>query len=783
MNEIDRLERLLSEVGQDMREQTSVVQPVMDRIAGGEDQPRAEPRNWVTSRGTAKSLSWKWMMRSTLGVAASALLILGVWSVFDAASSKALAWSDVVAATQKADSVHCVIEQRKDDQWITRLEFWYDRDRGIVEIRDVAGRQHQRIDDGAHQWRYITGDDFATRTQSVNPQGIVARLLEPLKFAGSSLKRNTQGDTEIGGARCNSYVALSEEGDKRFQIWVDGAGRLQRIRESVREDGRWSDYVRYEAEFDKHVDPRRFEPSFGGNVRIVDVSTAFGQHFSLEAAVHRTTEHGFEVAVHDVKRLEDNALFVLISIRPTEETRRQVRLEEGLRYAHFHASGWPDDLRRRHILQRAIHLASFEADGIHAYAYVYTHEMRTPDRLDAAHLQFTISPHHELRRGRGAPPKINLKLALPAEQTTVKAAVESLYEEATGIEPLHADVLDLFLQPRELTDSELETQAKTFKTTVDEILVNGVPMTSRTARPSEIVFEEYWKEVQSKIEQRPSLQTRWPKDPRLAAIARIMRGGGQFEKDASGRRVGLRWYGATDETLDLLEQVVDLKWIEFAGDQVTDVGLAKLSGQTKLQKLTLRNTPVTGDGLAFLRNLTELRELAIYTSSVLRLGAAELENLRGSQHLEKLELINCEIENDGLASLSKLSKLRVLRGQGIRVTDAGLRHLAELSQLRVLYLLGTGCTDDGLQHLVRLSNLQELAIPSRHLTDAGLIHLKELTSLRSLDLRFTQVSDEGLHHLQALKQLSRLDVGHSQVTANGAERLKESLPEVEISLD
>ena len=70
-----------------------------------------------------------------------------------------------------------------------------------------------------------------------------------------------------------------------------------------------------------------------------------------------------------------------------------------------------------------------------------------------------------------------------------------------------------------------------------------------------------------------------------------------------------------------------------ADSEVTDAGLAHLTGLTALRVLWIRDTPVTDAGLAHLSGLTALQRLALSDTQVTDGGVAELQKA----------LPNCEI--------------------------------------------------------------------------------------------------------------------------------------------
>lgn len=60
------------------------------------------------------------------------------------------------------------------------------------------------------------------------------------------------------------------------------------------------------------------QPPSGDGVRIVEAKQLFDELFSLETAIHREQKLGYELAIHDVKRINDVEYYLLMSFRPHE---------------------------------------------------------------------------------------------------------------------------------------------------------------------------------------------------------------------------------------------------------------------------------------------------------------------------------------------------------------------------------------------------------------------------------------------------------------------------------
>ncbi len=91
-------------------------------------------------------------------------------------------------------------------------------------------------------------------------------------------------------------------------------------------------------------------------------------------------------------------------------------------------------------------------------------------------------------------------------------------------------------------------------------------------------------------------------------------------------------------------------------------------------------------------------------------------------------------------------------------------------------------TDEGLAILREMPHLQRLHMEYTRVGDTALRHLSAIQGLRYLNLVGTNVTDRGLEPLTGLTQLTNLYLWQTRVTPEGAELLRQSLPELEISL-
>ena len=118
---------------------------------------------------------------------------------------------------------------------------------------------------------------------------------------------------------------------------------------------------------------------------------------------------------------------------------------------------------------------------------------------------------------------------------------------------------------------------------------------------------------------------------------------------------------------------------------------------------------------------------------------------------------------------------------GGSAADVDLTALEPLrDQVAWLDLGGAGVSDAGLEVVGDLRNLVRLDVSRTGITDDGLAHLGGLAHLETLNLYGTAVTDAGLAHLAGLESLRRLYLWHTATTPAGVDRLRASLPALEV---
>jgi hypothetical protein len=143
---------------------------------------------------------------------------------------------------------------------------------------------------------------------------------------------------------------------------------------------------------------------------------------------------------------------------------------------------------------------------------------------------------------------------------------------------------------------------------------------------------------------------------------------------SSLRELDLGFTDVTDESLEKLKDLVELRRLVLTGTAISDAGCGHLAKLTKLEELGLSGTKVSNDGLKGLRELQGLRRLHLDNTSIDDRGLAELGHL---PKLASLSLAYTGVSKGGLATLRGLKSLADVSLIGTQVSDDALENLAK----------------------------------------------------------------------------------------------------------
>ncbi len=389
----------------------------------------------------------KW---TQFAIAASIMLmVLTAWVMVSPKSVMAQAISQML----RANTFRYTVESRgKDGSWIRSDEMLFSQSHGILH-RSFEDSRIVRIekDDRQHHWLYREGQSIAIRSESIGFDAALERLLGPLAESKSGFEKIAEKSLVESNERLECYILSDKQ--SRATIWVDRAGRLRRFAlESMLED-QWIQWQRGEVVYDVSIDTHLFSKSFGEGVREVAPHELLNGRFALDTAIHREVQLGFEIAVHDVKRLGENRYYMLLSFRPTEATKRKVELRRGEKLSEWHVGQRQD---APGVVETAFSLAEIQSAELTVLPIIGKLGGFNKDRIDRARPAFTLFVHRSLWKEMKAISHLSIDVPLPSETTDSEDSIRSAYELWAFLESIPMETMNLTdpWDTREFVDRE-----------------------------------------------------------------------------------------------------------------------------------------------------------------------------------------------------------------------------------------------------------------------------------------------------------------------------------------
>jgi len=471
----------------------------------------------LATPATPTPRSRRWAVPSLVAVALG--IVVAVVVFFSVFSSSTSLYAKALEALRKSQTVHIVGRERQGDQWVKRVEVWYDKDRGVREWIQSGDRTTIRIDDGTFQWHHVLGRTSAIRSRSVDPVGlVVAKVLLPSKAVMERFEHDPTGDREIDGVACRMLAYTNDAKTHRTRLWIDGRNRFRRSEKHRLIEGQWRETVVAEAKYDVAIHAASFRPDFGDEVKIVEAENLFEERFAVETAIYSQEALGMVVAVHEVKRVEDDMCFVTFSTRASEDTVRRfgpIRSIENGRHKHgslaygdfnFHVPGKRVGDNEWQVHQ-PMELATYYKDGVQIHWALVIQKGTWPEHVDTFEFGGIVHTGMALREERekqGLPTYRRFNpmtiLPLPQHSTPLKDIVEQVYGETCLLEPF-AFQLSLNLQSQPLTEQEVQQHIQMGDSEREARSLERVPVVS----PSRISLENWEADVRANIERLRSL--------------------------------------------------------------------------------------------------------------------------------------------------------------------------------------------------------------------------------------------------------------------------------------
>ncbi len=409
--------------------------------------------------------------RRAVGWAVAAALALGLFLLLG--RGETTLYARVMKVIEKAASLHIVDRQLRDGRWEKGAEIWYQRDAGVAETTWREGEMaSSRIDDGEHLWTHAAGNDLAQCSRSMGVLRIVTELLQTDAFSDRGV-RLSEEDKMIAGVQWRAYLQSGASDTLHIVVWLDAEDRLQAWeKRRLLTHGVWETYRAGTVEYDVTPDPKVFRPDFGPGVRVVEVDTLLDEFFGLDEAIFTREVLGFVFAVHEVARCEGDKVFVVCSLRPGDEMKRQVEYmgPSVWNYGSFSLGSswrWVDANETRDRLYERLPLGHLYHAGLEVQSVLLIPRGSWPDHVTECELEARVSIRdHGLRKkqtAKGLESEADFKpiavVTVPDDSVSVAQILEDVYAMGRRLEPFLAfDRLAMRAIP--FTDEEMEAYVR-----------------------------------------------------------------------------------------------------------------------------------------------------------------------------------------------------------------------------------------------------------------------------------------------------------------------------------
>ena len=208
----------------------------------------------------------------------------------------------------------------------------------------------------------------------------------------------------------------------------------------------------------------------------------------------------------------------------------------------------------------------------------------------------------------------------------------------------------------------------------------------------------------------------------------------------------------TADDLALFGKLSDLEKLQiFNCRSLNDEMAATLSGLKGLTSLALTNTVINDVTVEMIvKSFPNLIDLDLSSNTNMTSGVLKI--VSGMGQLQRLTLVQNQVNDIGAQRLSKLQELRALDLRGnMEAGDMALEVVAALPKLTGLKHRSTAVTDSGLEYLSHNQTLESLLMQDFAVTDQSGPHLAKLGKLSQLEVfRCQQFGTEGVLALKGM---------------------------------
>jgi hypothetical protein len=256
---------------------------------------------------------------------------------------------------------------------------------------------------------------------------------------------------------------------------------------------------------------------------------------------------------------------------------------------------------------------------------------------------------------------------------------------------------------------------------------------------------------------------------------------GDLEKLASCRSLkilGARDHNIGDADCMAIGRMANLEKLNLLGcSKITNAGIKNLAPLRKLRELDLNFIPISDEAMDVIAGMTELRLLLLGETQVTNVGFKKLATLI---RLEGLG-VPPGVTDQGLSILGNFPQLNGLSLKGHQITTLSVAGLQKLPKL--IYFFVVGATDENLQKMKSLTQLRGLELNMGQLTEQGFQILQEYNWLQTIGYTNAPGFDDAV--LMRLSENSNLQSvtfdKSSSVSPKGIENFRAARPDVRVN--
>ncbi|WP_158265096.1 serine/threonine-protein kinase [Blastopirellula marina] len=261
-------------------------------------------------------------------------------------------------------------------------------------------------------------------------------------------------------------------------------------------------------------------------------------------------------------------------------------------------------------------------------------------------------------------------------------------------------------------------------------------------------------------------------DPDYVAAKRLLSVGGAV-------RVNGNWIYSVNQLPNPPISVEAISIVDCKNAHDSDLSL--FAGSTNLEEAYFVNvsseSSLTGQCFEHVANCPNLRCFSCVQNPQLNAGIIHLAKCK---KLETVDLWGSGVKLSELLPLAN-GKFKKFRLSSNHVTDDWMPQLPFVRETEELGLAYSGIGNPALAQLRSSQSLRSLALERTFVTDDGLEQLRDCPNLEELNLFLTSISDASVGLLSSFPNLIRVNVKGTKISPAGVEKLRQALPNCEIT--